>query len=41
LLKVPGVAEAVVMADEGVVYLKVDAATIDDAELDRCLPSVR
>lgn len=39
LLKVPGVAEAVVMADEGVVYLKVDAATIDDDALDRCLPS--
>jgi MFS family permease len=38
LLKIPGVAEAVVVADEGVVYLKIDAATIDERALERCLP---
>jgi predicted MFS family arabinose efflux permease len=37
LLAVPGVAEAVVVADEGVVYLKVDAATLDERVLGRCL----
>ena len=39
LLKVPGVAEAVVVADEGVVYLKVDAASVDERALERCLPT--
>jgi MFS family permease len=37
LLAVPGVAEAVVVADEGIVYLKVDAATLDERALGRCL----
>jgi MFS family permease len=39
LLKVAGVAEAVVVADEGVVYLKVDAAALDEQALRRCLPT--
>jgi hypothetical protein len=39
LLTVAGLAEAVVLADEGVVYLKVDAAALDEQALRRCLPS--
>lgn len=39
LLAISGVAEAVVLADEGVVYLKVDANSLDEAALRRCLPS--
>lgn len=34
---VPGVAEAVVMAEEGVAYLKVDAGRLDQEALERCL----
>ncbi len=37
LLTVAGVAEAVVLADEGVVYVKVDAAGLDEQALERCL----
>jgi len=39
LLGVTGVAEAVVLAGEGVVYLKVDAAALDEQALRRSLPS--
>lgn len=39
LLTVAGLAEAVVLADEGVVYLKVDTAVLDEQALRRCLPS--
>lgn len=35
LLAVPGVSDAVVLADEGAAYVKVDAQVIDRAELDR------
>jgi MFS family permease len=35
LAAVPGVAEATVIAEEGVAYLKVDAAALDDAALRR------
>lgn len=34
LLRVPGVVEAVVVADEGVAYLKVDRERLDDVALD-------
>ncbi|MDR2877666.1 MAG: MFS transporter [Chromatiales bacterium] len=34
LLAVPGVAEAVIVADEGVAYLKVDSRTVDRAHID-------
>ncbi|MEO6696557.1 MAG: MFS transporter, partial [Gammaproteobacteria bacterium] len=33
LKKVPGVVEAVVIAEEGVAYLKVDSALLDEAAL--------
>ena len=39
LLAVVGVAEAVVLADEGVVYLKVDATVLDESTLRRALPA--
>ena len=35
LLEIPGVAEAVVVAEEGVAYLKVDRRTLDQSALDR------
>lgn len=38
LLSVRGVAEAVVVANEGVLYLKVDANMLDEEALKRCLP---
>ena len=37
LSAVPGVAEAVVKAEEGVAYLKVDAGRLDQEALERCL----
>ena len=36
LSAVPGVAEAVVVAAEGVAYLKVDRRTLDEAALRAC-----
>lgn len=35
LATIPGVAEATVMAEEGIAYLKVDDAALDDAALER------
>ena len=37
LIEVPGVAEAAVVADEGVAYLKVDRRTLDEALLRQCV----
>ena len=39
MLAVVGVAEAVVLADEGVVYLKVDGTVLDESALRRALPA--
>jgi predicted MFS family arabinose efflux permease len=39
LLAVPGVVEAVVVADEGVAYLKVDAARLDEGALGASSPA--
>jgi len=39
LLAVPGVVEAVVVADEGVAYLKVDVARLDEGALDAFGPA--
>jgi hypothetical protein len=36
LSAVPGVAEAVVIAAEGMAYLKVDRRALDEAELRAC-----
>lgn len=37
LLEVPGVAEAVVVVEDGVAYLKVDRLLLDDSALEACL----